>query len=181
MVGLGGLVPDGWSRAIGISGDNRVIVGEVGPPISGDSEAFRWTRSGGMVGLGDLPGGRAKATATAASFDGSVIVGHGSTAIGTEAFIWDDSNGLRNLREVLEDDSGLDLTGWVLEVATDVSDDGLKIVGYGINPVGTREAWVASPHKARIIHGGGLLALVGLMLAAGTVLATRSRRSGATA
>jgi uncharacterized membrane protein len=180
MVGLGSLVPDGWSRAIGISGDNRVIVGEVGPPTSSDSEAFRWTQSGGMVGLGDLPGGIAKATATAASFDGSVIVGHGNTAMGTEAFIWDDTNGMRNLREVLEDDFSLDLTGWVLQAATDVSDNGLKIVGYGINPMGKRKAWVASPVKMRIIHGGGVLALVGLLLAAGAVMAARSRRSGST-
>ena len=178
MVGLGSLVPDGWSRAIEISGDNRVIVGEVGPPTSGDSEAFRWTQSGGMVGLGDLPGGIARATATAASFDGSVIVGHGSTALGTEAFIWDDSNGMRNLREVLENDFGLDLTGWRLQVATDVSDNGLKIVGYGINPMGKREAWVANPVKVPIIGGPGLLLLVGLLLATGTLVMKRSRRLG---
>jgi uncharacterized membrane protein len=180
MVGLGSLVPDGWSRAIGISGDNLVVVGEVGPPTGSDSEAFRWTQSGGMVGLGDLPGGIAQATATAASFDGSVIVGYGNTAVGIEAFIWDDTNGMRNLREVLENDSGLDLTGWLLQVATDVSANGSKIVGYGINPMGKREAWVASPVKMHIVHGGGLLVLVGLMVAAGAVMAARSRRSGAT-
>jgi uncharacterized membrane protein len=39
---------------------------------------------------------------------------------------------------------GIDLTGWELSVATAVSADGKTIVGYGINPAGEREAFVAS-------------------------------------
>ena len=65
-------------------------------------------------------------------------------------------------------------------MATDVSDNGLKIVGYGINPMGKREAWVANPVKVPIIGGPGLLLLVGLLLATGTLVMKRSRRLGST-
>ena len=51
---------------------------------------------------------------------------------------------MRNLQDVLVDDCGLDLNGWTLRSATDISDDGHVIVGYGINPAGDREAWVAT-------------------------------------
>ena len=40
-------------------------------------------------------------------------------------------------------DFGLDLTGWSLEVGHGVSDDGMTIVGWGNNPDGNTEAWVA--------------------------------------
>lgn len=50
------------------------------------AEAFRWTSDGGMVGLGDLPGGRFDSFAIGVSADGSVIVGGGNIADGTEAF-----------------------------------------------------------------------------------------------
>ena len=61
-----------------------------------------------------------------------------------EAFIWDQANSMRNLREVLINDHGLNLTGWTLTSALDVSADGLTIVGAGINPDGFDEAWVAT-------------------------------------
>lgn len=41
------------------------------------------------------------------------------------------------------DDHGLDLTGWQLWSANSVSDDGLAIAGYGTNPSGNIEAWIA--------------------------------------
>ncbi len=37
------------------------------------SEAFRWTQAGGMVGLGDLPGGTFGSKAFFVSADGSVV------------------------------------------------------------------------------------------------------------
>ncbi len=61
------------SSASAISADGSTVVGS-GTSASG-SEAFMWTKSGGMVGLGDLPGGEFKSGATDVSADGSVIVG----------------------------------------------------------------------------------------------------------
>ena len=55
------------------------------------------------------------------------------------------------------DGYGLDLSGWMLQGARDVSADGAVIVGYGINPAGEREGWVA------VIPEPQSLALVGLL------------------
>jgi probable HAF family extracellular repeat protein len=143
MVGLGDL-PGGvfLSSASSISSDGLVIVGD-GGSASG-KEAFRWTSGTGMVGLGDLPGGIFFSHATAISGDGSIIGGFGNTAVGMEAFIWDSTNGMRLLSNVLTNDSGLDLTGWRLENVLGISDDGLKLVGYGRNPSNFTEAWIAT-------------------------------------
>ena len=40
--------------------------------------------------------------------------------------------------------NGMDLTGWTLYQATDISDDGLTIAGWGTNTSGNVEAWVAN-------------------------------------
>ena len=56
--------------------------------------------------------------------------------------IWDSVHGMRSLKMVLENDFGLDLSGWDLTGAADISDDGLTIVGSGINS-GRYEAWIA--------------------------------------
>jgi probable HAF family extracellular repeat protein len=142
MVGIGDL-PGGItnSGARGVSADGTVIVG-YGRSAAG-AEAFRWTASSGMQGLGDLPGGTFSSIAVSVSADGSIIVGRGSTEVGSEAFVWDASHGLRNLRSVLAEE-GLNLTGWLLSEATGISADGRKIVGWGVNPDGNNEAWLAT-------------------------------------
>ncbi len=72
-----------------------------------------------------------------------MVVGYGSSATGQEAILWDPVNGMQRLQAVLEDQLGLDLTGWTLTVAVGISDDGNTIVGYGINPDGFTEAFIA--------------------------------------
>lgn len=142
MVGLGSLPGRGFpSSANGVSRDGRVIVGASGP--SPAREAFRWTSDAGMVGLGDLPGGGFDSSARAVSGDGSVVVGRATSASGSEAFVWDAATGMRSLREVLVG-LGVDLTGWTLTDALGVSDDGLRIVGVGVNPEGDDEGWIAA-------------------------------------
>ncbi len=51
---------------------------------------------------------------------------------------------MRDPQDVLVSDPGLDLTGWTLTRAFDLSADGLTLVGDGTNPSGNREAWVAT-------------------------------------
>lgn len=147
MVALGDL-PDGGleSVAFGVSNDGSIVVGR-GSSILGD-EAFRWTQAGGMVGLADLAGGRFGSVAFGVSADGSVVVGQSLAATGPVAFVWDSASGMRDLRSLLVA-SGIDMTGWVLEEAVAVVDDGLgtpnsiKIVGSGSNPAGASEGWLA--------------------------------------
>ena len=66
---------------------------------------------------------------------------------------------MESLEDILVNDCGLDLTGWQLYLATGVSDDGLTIVGYGHNPSGHGEAWIATiPEPATL----SILALSGV-------------------
>jgi probable HAF family extracellular repeat protein len=142
MVGLGDL-PGGevQSAATAISADGTTVVGQSSSGSGG--EAFRWTAANGMIGLGDLLGGLFSSTAWGVSADGSVVVGVSSRPPTPRAFIWDQTNGMRNLQDVLVTDFGLDLTGWTLTSAQDISDDARVIVGNGLNPSGELEAWIA--------------------------------------
>lgn len=124
----------GLGQAYGVSTNGQILVGTIG------SEAFRW-HNGTLERLGDLEGGNFSSAAGDLSADGNVVVGRGTTASGPEAFIWTEAQGMRNLKEVLEDDYGLDLTDWTLVSASGVSDDGTVIVGAGFNPDGGEEAW----------------------------------------
>jgi uncharacterized membrane protein len=96
-----------------------------------------------MVGLGDLPGSIFNSNACAASDGGAVVVGYGYSVAAKEAFIWDESNGMRNLKSVLQTEYGLDLTGWTLVEAYGISADGRTIAGHG-NHNGVGEAWVVT-------------------------------------
>jgi probable HAF family extracellular repeat protein len=158
---LGNLSFVQFTRAQGISGNGQVIIGN-GFGASG-FEAFRWTAEGGLVGLGDLPGGSYSSWANGGvSYDGSIIVGGSqSSEYASDAFIWDEVHGMRSLKNVLQNECGLDLAGWNLEEAQGLSDDGLTISGWGYNPDGVRVGWVAHiPEPASL----GLL-LVGFGLA----------------
>jgi hypothetical protein len=50
---------------------------------------------------------------------------------------------MRSVWEVLTD-SGVDFTGWFLVDAFAMSDDGTTIVGWGANPFGGQEGWLAN-------------------------------------
>jgi probable HAF family extracellular repeat protein len=168
MVGLGDLPGGGFfSTAYGISADGTVVVGR-GSSSSGTGEAFRWTEAGGMVGLGDLPGGGFLSNAYGTSADGSVVVGQGNSSSGYEAFVWDETNGMRALIQILAD-QGIDMTGWNLTDAMGISAYGLTIVGSGTNPSGFGEAWIAT------IPEPGTATLVGMGLVSLSVFGRRRR------
>jgi probable HAF family extracellular repeat protein len=143
MVGLGDL-PGGdfESDSEDISADGSLVVG-YSASASG-LEAFRWTSGGGMIGLGDLPGGTFNGDPWDSSADVSVIVGIGNSALGAEAFRWTSAGGMQNLRALLMAGGATGLTGWRLTQASALSADGRTIVGYGRNPAGNTEAWIAT-------------------------------------
>jgi probable HAF family extracellular repeat protein len=62
-----------------------------------------------MQGLGKLSGDD-YAGASDVSANGSIVMGYSDQ----KAFIWDAGNGMRNLKTVLSNDYGLNLSGWQL-------------------------------------------------------------------
>jgi hypothetical protein len=128
--------------AEGISSDGTTIVGwsRLG---AGAEVATRWDGAGAAL-LGTLPGDF-RSRALDASGDGSLVVGWSEHAVqGRRAVVWDALSGLRDLRDVLEDDYGFDLTGWVLREARGISDDGTVIVGMGKSPQLLARGWLAN-------------------------------------
>jgi probable HAF family extracellular repeat protein len=135
--------------AASVSADGQVIVGStIDPQLPFSSEAYRWTKAGGLVHLGDLPGDAFSSFATDVSADGSIVVGSSTTGpggtSGSEVFIWDEAHGMRNLRELLVAEHGLGaaLEGWQLMHADAISSDGTVIVGWGEDPLGEPASWI---------------------------------------
>jgi probable HAF family extracellular repeat protein len=151
MVGLGSLtgstVPGTTFASVAhdVSANGSVLVGWSRSTNTTFLEAFRWTSPTGMVGLGFLAGDRVSG-AHAVSSDGSIIVGSSrptDSSVTNRAFIWDATNGMRDLRTVLTTEYGLNVNGWELGLATGVSADGRTIVGQGSNPQGNSASWIA--------------------------------------
>ncbi len=132
------------SQAHAISADGTTAVGS--SSVSGASTlATAWS-----LGLGNSAADALDGVASAAgSSSASAVNAAGTVAVGSSyfggsefAFVWDQVNGVRDLKSVLETDFDLDLTGWELSRATGVSADGLTIVGNGrLN--GVDQAWIA--------------------------------------
>ncbi|MCZ7631968.1 MAG: hypothetical protein M5U20_00605 [Phycisphaerales bacterium] len=125
----------GTSNAFAVSGRGTVIAGSfVIPDYS--IEAFMWTESTGMVGLGDLPGGDFKSDAGGNSGDGRIIVGWSRSDKGPEAFRWTAETGMVGLGDL---DGGMFSSS-----AAAISADGFVIVG-GSNSQSGSEAfrWTA--------------------------------------
>ena len=121
------------SSARGLSPNGTIVVGSVfnGATLPTTNwQAFRWTNSGGLVGLGNLAAGipGADTTGLSVSSDGSVVVGVSAGG----AFRWTAGGGMVTLGG---------------GTARDVSSDGSVVVG---NSGGTAFRWTA---------GGGLVSL----------------------
>jgi len=130
-----GMVSIGGHIAEGVSDNGEVVVGYT------STQAFRWTVSGGMQILGSLPGGD-WSDAKAVSPDGSIVVGSARKNDEWQPIIWDATNGMRSIKDILEDDYGIDLTGWNLTYAYGISAGGSTIVGYAEYP--NNEGWIVS-------------------------------------
>lgn len=131
---LGALSEDlPFSSVENMTSDGSVIVGEA-PLGTGESivlSAFRWTRQTGMVALGNLPPNE-DSKAYDVTRDGSIIVG----VADHDSFFWDAVHGMRNLKDAMKDDYGIDMTGWGDLAVAAISSDGTTIVGDGVDPNG---------------------------------------------
>jgi uncharacterized membrane protein len=167
-----------FSTAYALSGDGNVVVGRTG-------ELWRWTKETGIVDLPrlDLPGVLLGHRGTAASFDGSVIVGWSQTnEVGRVGFRWTQSDGIMELPLVPNDVSadgrvvvgnalnaarwteqlGLELLGFPSDSpdvteAEAVSADGQFIVGDSIVlPNGTPVRWVGESLEVEVLFRPGI-------------------------
>lgn len=127
------------STATDVSADGNTVVG-VGTSANG-SEAFIW-QNNTMTSLGDLDGGTVSSSSSAVSSTGSTVVGKGTTVSGDEAFVWTQAAGMKNLKTLLLN-QGVNVSGWTLSEATDVSQTGKQIVGFGTNPDGETQSFLA--------------------------------------
>ncbi|HZW09447.1 MAG TPA: GC-type dockerin domain-anchored protein [Phycisphaerales bacterium] len=143
MVGLGG---PGRSALLAVSRDGQVGAGQRA------GLAVRWTQSTGFVNLGRLAGsGQSIDIASSISGDGLVVGGladFNATKGTGEAFIWDEVEGIRSLRDVLvEAGLGSELIGWSLFDVRGISQDGSTLVGYGFHG-SEQEPWIARLPRA---------------------------------
>jgi hypothetical protein len=122
-----------------------------------------------MVGLGDLHPEPFSSQATAISADGATIYGATrAPGINEDAWVWTQSTGMRKFQDVLVNEHGLgsELAGWRLWHVTDLSADGLVLVGSGRNPQGDLEGFaVVIPEPSTLF-----LALVSTIVFALAVL-----------
>jgi len=162
----------GVMTSIGLMGANRVsadgstVVGGAGLSTG----PWRW-HDGVWTELGGLPG-RERGRGLDVSADGSAVVGAVGGEMGTIwdettlGFLWTPEGGTRSVSDVLVDDYGLDLDGWMLNVVAAVSDDATTIVGNATMDVGDRQirtAWIAHiPEPATLaLLAVGALAWIG--------------------
>jgi len=151
------------SVAFAVSGDGQYIAGR-GTTATG-RQPFLWSATMGMIGLGNLGAANTDAEARGVSNGGVRVVGYdpGSPGGFQTAFLWDAAHGMRPLRDVLANDYGMDMTGWILGTAYAISPDGSKIAGYG-SKVGTglNLAWVAEIPAQVPEPASAALSLLGL-------------------
>lgn len=107
---------DVFSGATAINPDGTAVVGFGWNGTA--TEAFLWTPTGGMVGLGLLPGGWSTIAADV-NGDGTVVVGEAGAPGTHEPFVWSTTAGLQ----------GLGTGTFDFGEATGVSADGLTVVG----------------------------------------------------
>jgi probable HAF family extracellular repeat protein len=185
MTGLGFLQDDTnvvESEAAAASYDGSALVGtsnvdDPNDPTKSVMQAFIW-EDGVMTGLGFLADetGPFRSKATGVSADGSVVVGESTTAAGNEPFVWTaDSNEMRSLRDVLEEDLGVDLTGWTLDNPPVISSDGETMIALATNPDGDVEAFVSYVPEPT----GGVYAGIALLVWLDRRRSARLRRAAA--
>jgi uncharacterized membrane protein len=143
MAGLGDF-PGGAveSSAEGLSRNGRFIVG-FGRTEQG-LQAFRWTTDEGMVPLGELYGGPFLSLGEVVSDDGQIVAGRSEGQEGHAAFLWTPRLGMVPLEPFLRLFGATVPEGWFLIEVTGITPDGRTLVGWGANPTGATEAWIAT-------------------------------------
>lgn len=123
-------------RVDGVSGDGLTVFGYE------KSETWLWTAAGGYVHLVNSFNVGMPKRIYDVNHDASLAVGGNASSILSAAFLWDATNGMRELSAVLTG-LGVDTSGWTLLQVNGISPNGLYVAGEGINANGDREGFVA--------------------------------------
>ena len=131
------------ARYTDVSADGSTILGY--GRIQDKIKSFRITNGGIKILSAPFPATDIKARRI--TLDGRYAVGsYLDASETTRAFRVEENNTIVDIQNLLEQ-SGVDLSGWNLEEATDLSDDGMTVVGWGTNsandPPSAKEGWIA--------------------------------------
>lgn len=131
-LGLGTLLgtTGSTSSASAVSPNGLTVVGSSSGPGGSPTSGFRWTQATGMQSLG--------AFVPEAVSDSGVIVGHGANG---RAAVLSSSLGDGDLATLLQG-CGVNVSGWLLTQASDVTPDGKTLVGWGVDPAGKNQGFV---------------------------------------
>lgn len=157
------------SRSQNMSDDGNYIVGSVS--VSRDElynssiateQASYWDQNGNIHLLGSISPDYYSSIAYDVSNTGIIVgteISFGSA--GQNAIIWDEQNGIRNLRDVLIDEYGYDFEGCILSEAWYINPEGTYISGSGYDASGNNMLWEATiPEPASLmLFGLGCLLL----------------------
>jgi T5SS/PEP-CTERM-associated repeat protein len=154
-----------FSKAWGVSFDGSTIVGEsIGDCIDDGSvcrsKAVVWKNGEPPMPLPML-NGYETSIALAVTGDGSRVIGAmGFHSTGSEAVIWESDGTVRFIRDIIENDYGIDLSEWypTTFIATHISDDGKVIMGRGRKLSDEQQGWIMNlePPVAWTNSGGGV-------------------------
>lgn len=145
-----------------ISSDGGFVVGTY------QDEAYRFSLLSGRLGLGVLPNAeddppsqvQVESRALDVAANGVVVVGYSeNVAEETEAFIWSETRGMESLKQRLIEE-GVDIGSWKLLSAVAVSDDGLSIVGEGVNVNGDFQSFLVQlngSHTVPMVPAMGII------------------------
>ena len=150
-----GMTGIGEFSGAGMSSDGNVVVGKTGGASLTEGMPTRWTAADGMRNI-ELPTGSTAAAALASNSDGSIIVGSHYGAHGLQPFVWDETNGPRDLAHVLLKDHGVDLefvqrgrTGR----ANGISADGNTVFGSSVGNQGVL-SWIVQLDRPLVVTSG---------------------------
>lgn len=144
-VGLGA----GWVYVQGISTAGDAVVGNA--RVGNEYVAYLWRETQGAQLLGLLDPADDWSEAHSTTAHGEIVVGSSGTDLAPHGFIWDDVNGMRDLKTVLLAE-GLPVGSWSALWPRDISPDGTTLVGSGYNPDGDIEGWIAYVPEPRFAH-----------------------------
>ena len=152
IVGVETVVTDDFpfADATALSQDGLAVIG------TSHSSGFYWTSTSLETPIGMLPMQSDATSPLDISSDGSIVVGYAEGAP-QGAFIWDASNGIRSIYQILLDE-GVDVSQYTLGPARFVSAGGDTIVGTAPNGIGGEYAWVATivPEPSAIMLAASL-------------------------